>query len=385
MATPFGRIGFAAGVLGVVALLAVLIAGRELLSGESGASSPGGPPPAAAGKAGGGRGGPPGMPATPVVTAAAATHTFSDAIQAIGTAQARESVTITSSVTDTIRALQFDSGDRVRRGQVLVELTAAEESAQLAEAEASLAESQRELERFTELHERGFSPLARLQQAQAGFEQAQARVQSARARLSDRVIRAPFSGVIGLRQVSPGALVRPGDAIATLDDLSQVKIDFDVSETELAALRPGVAIAALAGGTTVTGTIDTVDSRVSPATRTVRVRAILPNQDQRLRTGMTVTVTIRSNPRDALAVPEIAIMDRPAGPQVLRVIEGEGGPTVEAVPVRIGRRSEGMAEVLDGLAEGDAVIVEGLNRARPGQTVRLQEPPEERAEAARQP
>jgi membrane fusion protein (multidrug efflux system) len=254
---------------------------------------------------------------------------------------------------------------------VLVELAAAEESAGLSEAQASLAEAERELARFQALQERGFVPLARLEAAQAGYDQAAARVETAQARLADRVIRAPFSGVIGLRQVSPGALVRPGDVIVTLDDLSRVKIDFDVSETDIAALTPGVAILAAAAGQSLEGSIESVDSRVNIQTRTVRVRAVLPNPEGILRTGMTVTVTIQSNPREALAVPEIAVLDRPEGALVLRVAQGEQGTVAEAAPVRIGRRADGMAEILEGLAEGDAVVVEGINRVRPGQPVRL--------------
>lgn len=388
MATPIGRIGFAAGVLGTVGVLAALIAGRELLTPQEAGGPPGGGPPAAAGQRGpGGPGGPGGSGgagmATPVVAAPVGTHRFSDGIQAIGSVQAYESVTITSSVTDTIAALRFDSGQRVRRGAVLVELAAAEESAGLTEAQAGLAEAERELARFQALHERGFVPLARLEAAQASFDQATARVETARARIADRVIRAPFSGVIGLRQVSPGALVRPGDAIATLDDLSRVKIDFDVSETEIAVLTPGVAIVATAGGERFEGVIESVDSRVNVQTRTVRVRAVLPNPEGLLRTGMTVTVTIQSNPREALAVPEIAVLDRPEGALVLRVAQGEQGPSAEAAPVRIGRRADGMAEILEGLAQGDTVIVEGVNRVRPGQPVRLPGPETAGARPAR--
>lgn len=365
MATPIGRIGFAAGVLGTVGLLAALIAGREWMTPQMAGGAP-----AAVGSRGQSVPGGAGM-ATPVVVVSVGVHRFSDGIQAIGSVQAYESVTITSSVTDTIAALRFDSGQRVRRGAVLVELAAAEESAGLSEAQASLAEAERELARFQALQERGFVPLARLEAAQAGYDQAAARVETAQARLADRVIRAPFSGVIGLRQVSPGALVRPGDVIVTLDDLSRVKIDFDVSETDIAALTPGVAILAAAAGQSLEGSIESVDSRVNIQTRTVRVRAVLPNPEGILRTGMTVTVTIQSNPREALAVPEIAVLDRPEGALVLRVAQGEQGTVAEAAPVRIGRRADGMAEILEGLAEGDAVVVEGINRVRPGQPVRL--------------
>lgn len=363
----FRRYGFAAIVTAGLALMAFVVLGKSVLDGGDAASGPGGGP----GQAGKG-GGPP-----PAAVAAVATtrHTFADDIQALGTAQARESIVITPKVADTIRAIRFESGQRVRSGAVLVEMANVEQAADLAEARAAHEAAQEELRRYQELFDRGFASQARLDTVRTAADAARARVEAGGSRIADRTIRAPFSGVVGLRTASPGQYMRPGDQIGTLDDLSQIKLDFDVPESQMARLASGVAISA---GTaafpdeTFTGTIAQVDSRVNPTTRTVRVRAVLPNPQERLRPGMLMTVRIRSNPRDALATPEIAILEEGAESYVFRVNAGEDGQVVERVRIQTGQRSGGMAEVLAGLNEGDMVVTEGLQAVRPGQPVRLQ-------------
>lgn len=375
------RYGFAAIVMVALALMALVVVGKSLFFG-AGESSAGGP--AAAGGGGGGRGGGPGAPT--VVAVAAGPHMFSDAIQAIGTAQARESIVLTPKVADTIRAIRFDSGDRVRRGQILVEMSSVEQAADLAEARASNEAAREDLRRTQELFERGFASQARLDTVRAAAEAAAARVNAGSSRIADRTIRAPFAGVVGLRTASPGQFVRPGDQIGTLDDIAEIKLDFDVPETQIANLRPGVEIlvrTAAYPDRSFAGVIANVDSRIDPTTRTVRVRAMLPNQEEILRQGMLMTVEVRSNPREALAVPEIAIIEQADGAYVLRVVAGEDGARAEQTPIRTGQRSGGMAEVLDGLSAGDRVITEGVQSVRPGQPVRLSEGGA--AESAQQP
>ncbi len=300
---------------------------------------------------------------------------FFDAVQALGTAQARESIVITPKVSDTIRALRFDSGDRVRRGQILVELTRVEQAADLAEVRAANAAAQEEMRRYQELFDRGFASQARLDAVRASADAARARLDAGGSRMADRTITAPFAGVMGLRTASPGQLVRPGDQLGTLDDISEIKLDFDVPEARLAVLRTGVPILAQTAAfpdARFEGRIAQVDSRVNPETRTVRVRAVLPNRDERLRPGMLMTVEVRSNPRDALAVPEIAILDRADGAYVYRVAAREGAQTAELTRINAGQRSAGMVEVIDGLQSGDVVITEGLQRVRPGGPVRAE-------------
>lgn len=365
MAGFFRRYGFAGAVAIGLALMVTLIVGKTIQSGweSAAAGSPGQP------KGRGGPGGPVGVTAIAI-----ATHTFTDGVQAIGTAQARESIIITPKVADTIRAIRFESGDRVRRGQVLVEMSSVEQAADLAQARAANAAAQEELRRFQELFDRGFASQARIDAVRAAADSAQARLEAGASRAADRTIRAPFAGVVGLRTASPGQFMRPGDRIGTLDDIGEIKLDFDVPETQIARVAEGVEIVAATAafpGRIFSGRIANVDSRVNATTRTVRVRALLPNADEALRPGMLMTVEVRSNPREALAVPEIALLEQGAGTFVYRANPSDGGHVVEMVQVQIGQRAGGMAEIVGGLDSGQLVITEGVQTVRPGMPVRI--------------
>lgn len=377
----FKRFGFAAVVVAGLALMLVVVAGKATTDAVFGGGSAPSAPAQGGGGPGGGRGG--GGP-TSVVAVAAEMHTFTDGLQAIGTAQARESIVLTPKVADTIRRLRFESGDRVRAGQVLVEMSSVEQAADMAEARAANQAAQEDLRRTQELFNRGFASQARLDTVQAAADAAAARLNAGGSRIADRTIRAPFAGVVGLRLASPGQYVRPGDQIGTLDDTSEIKLDFTVTETQIARIVQGVNLIARTAAypdRTFTGTIANVDSRVDPATRTVRVRAMLPNEDGTLRPGMLMTVDVQSNPREALAIPEIAILDQIDGAYVYRVVAREGGQSVELARIRAGQRASGMAEVLEGLSAGDQVITEGVQSLRPGQPVQLA-PPQPAAEGA---
>ncbi len=176
------------------------------------------------GRPGGGR--PPfGGPVT-VATEPAAREPLVKVIEALGTAKANESVTLTASLNETVRRINFEDGDFVEAGTILVELSNEEEEAQLAEARANLDEAQRQLARLKDLDEQGIAATSDVDEARAGAEAAEARLNSVIARLDDRLIRAPFSGMLGFREVSPGTLLMSGNAITTLDDVSQIKLDF---------------------------------------------------------------------------------------------------------------------------------------------------------------
>jgi len=366
----FKRYGFAAVVVVGLGLMTFVVLGKTVWEGVAGGA-------ATAAGPGGGRpsGGPPGAGGgSPVVAANVSLYTFNDGLRAIGTAQARESILLTPKAADTIRVIRFDSGDRVRRGQVLVEMSSVEQAADFAEVRAANDAAQEELRRTQELFDRGFASQARLDTVRASAGAAEARLNAGGSRIADRTIRAPFAGIVGLRTASPGQYVRPGDQIGTLDDISEIRLDFDVPETQISRVAAGIEIVANTAAypdRTFTGVIADVDSRVDPATRTVRVRAILPNTDEVLRPGMLLTVEVRSNPREALAIPEMAILDQADGAYVYRVVAREGGEAVELVRVGTGQRSDGMAEVLDGLAAGDRVITEGVQSVRPGQPVQV--------------
>jgi membrane fusion protein (multidrug efflux system) len=369
------RYVFATVVIGALAAMALVVVIRTVAVGGPNAQAAS---PMALGKGGG-----PGE-ATLVEAVPVERRAFYDALQALGTAQAKESILITPKITDVIRRIPFESGQRVRRGDILVELTSIEQEADLAEALAQNAAAQEELRRFQRLQERGFASPSRVEAAEAAAGAAEARVAAGRSRVSDRLIRAPFSGVMGLRTASPGQLVRPGDAIGTLDDLSEIKLDFEVPEAQVGLVRMGAQVVARTAahpGREFAGRVAQIDTRLSENTRSLRVRALLPNPDEVIRPGMLMTVELRSSVREALAVPEPAIVDDAAGAYAYEAAPAERGQFAAARrTVRTGQRVGGYIEILDGLVEGALVIVEGVQRVRPNAPVRLTQTGAERAQ-----
>lgn len=315
------------------------------------------------------------FPPTPVAVETAEPRVFREVIETIGTAQANESVTVTANVTEIVRALRFESGAVVEQGQILAELTSEEETADLRDARARVAEAERAYERAQDLQARGAVSASSLDQALAERDRARAQVSAIEARLADRLIRAPFAGIVGLRLVSPGSLVRPGDAIATLDDISRIKLDFTVSERYIAVVRPGVKLRAQAAAypeRIFEGEVSSVDTRVDPSTRSVRVRAILDNPDLLLRPGMLMGVAVTIGEKESLAVPELSVVA--AGQRnFVYVIEqgGEGPPTASARDVVLGVRQDGYVEIVSGLSGGELVVSEGVHRLRSGAPVIL--------------
>jgi len=320
------------------------------------------------GGAGGGfRGGP---PAALVVTAPAAVRPIADVVEAIGTAQANESVTLTAKVTDTIRQVRFEDGDFVQRSDVLVELTNEEQTALLAEAEANVDDARTQHDRLRDLLDQGSVPVSDVDEARARLSAAAARYQALVARLDDRLIRAPFAGLLGFRQVSAGTLIAPGTAITTLDDIATIKLDFALPEIYLGVVRPGlrlVAESAAFPGTMFPAEVSTIGSRVNPVTRAVPVRARIDNPDALLRPGMLMTVKLDTSSRDALMVPETALLQRGEDTYVYTVADG----LAAMAPIDLGIRQGGWAEVRAGLAAGDQVITEGVIKVRNGAPVRV--------------
>lgn len=314
----------------------------------------------------------PAAPPTPVVVAEARTDRFVDQVEALGTLRANEMVELTVNVTETITAIHFDDGNRVKAGDVLVEMTSAEEHALLEEARATVGEARSQYDRVKLLAAQGRAAQSLLDERRREWDTARARLTAIESRLADRLVRAPFDGVLGLRNVSLGALVEPGDVITTLDDDSWMKLEFPVPSTYLATLRPGLPLTVRArayGDREFQGEVSSIDSRVDPATRSVRVRALLPNPDRSLRPGVLMSVVLMKDPRTALVVPEAALV--PLGRQVYVFrVTGEGGAArVERREVQIGTRRPGEVEVREGLAAGDRVVTHGTLRVKDGDPV----------------
>jgi membrane fusion protein, multidrug efflux system len=305
-----------------------------------------------------------------VVTADAVVKPLGIEIEAVGTAGANESVEITSKTSNVITAIRFAEGEEVAVGDILIELDDDESQADLAEAEAALADARSQYERSRELRQSQVISAARLEQAEAALNGNLARVAAARARLADTVIRAPFDGRTGFRRVSVGSYVSPGTVITTLDDTSRIKLDFTVPETYLYLLRRGLPIAASTTGLPgreFTGEVTNLDSRVDPVTRSIPVRAELPNDDGVLRAGMFMTVRVEGDVVPALVVPEEAIVPE-QGRTYVFVVANE---RADRRDVRIGKRRPGEVEVTEGLAAGERVVVEGTQNLRHGDAVHV--------------
>jgi membrane fusion protein (multidrug efflux system) len=293
---------------------------------------------------------------------------FVDRVEALGTLRANEMVVLTANVTEQVTALHFDDGKRVQAGALLVELTNAEENAALQEARAAEEEARAQYERVKPLAAQGSAAKSAYDERLREWEIAKARLAAAQSRLEDRLVKAPFAGVVGLRNISVGALVRPGDVITTLDDDSVMNLEFHVPATYLETLRPGLEIVARARAyedREFRGRVRSVDSRVDPVTRSVIARAEIPNPDRALRPGMLMSVDLLKKPRDALVIPESAVV--PSGRKTFVFRVDEAGGKAQRREVRLGSRREGEVEVLDGLAAGDRVVSHGTQRVRDGQ------------------
>ncbi|WP_136064409.1 efflux RND transporter periplasmic adaptor subunit [Modicisalibacter radicis] len=309
--------------------------------------------------------------ATPVIAARAELRDWSTPLEALGTLRADESVTLSATLTEVVDEIDFSDGQRVEAGQLLVRLDDSEVSADLRAAQAQRAERNNVLQRSTQLQSRNLAPRADVEDNRARLRQIEAQIEAIEARLADHRIRAPFAGVVGFRNISPGTLVTPGMALVTLDKLDVVKLDFDVPAVHLAGLRRGLTLRARTESypdSVFDGEIDSIGTRIDPVSRSIPVRAVLANPDGRLRPGMLMEVVIDRRPRRTLTIPEEALIPQGDKQFVMRIDDDN---RVERHPVGLGERRAGEVEVLEGLKAGDLVVSHGTQRVREGDTVSL--------------
>jgi len=355
-ANPFVR---GAGILAAIGLIGagIFFAAPLLMPHEA--------PPAGAP----GRGGPP--PASVFVEPVRA-QAFANRVEAIGTLEANERADLTLSASDRVTAVYFEDGERVKAGKTLISLAQREQSALVEAAEATLAQANQELSRLEPLAAQGAVSQAELELARRNANAAAAQLRAVQSRQRDRVLVAPFDGVLGFRRVSVGSFVGPGDVVATLIDDSVMRLDFAVPSVFLGSLKPGLIIEARSSdvpGATYEGTVDSINNSIDPVTRSVRVRAMVPNEDRQLKAGMFVAVALLAQPREALSVPESAL--QPLGPEtfVWTVSDGAAGPVANRVNIEVGLRQEGRVEVVAGLEAGQRVVTEGALRLREGANI----------------
>ena len=306
-----------------------------------------------------------------VIVAEAQIQPFPLSSEALGNARANEAVDIRPEVTAAITAILFEEGQSVERGEILLRLESSEPLADLAAAKAALVDSESQYRRSNELFKTKVVSASQLEQLEARRDADQAAVKAAESRLAHTVIRAPFAGQLGLRRVSMGSIVSPSTVITTLDDTSQIKLDFDVPEVFMARLERGLTVTARSAAwpdLVFTGQVISIDTRVDPISRTITVRALLPNENARLRPGMFLTVSLLKDDVRSLLIPEEAIVPERSKQFVFVVGEED---LVQRREVRTGRRRPGQVEILEGLSAGELVITEGTQKARPGHPVRI--------------
>lgn len=309
-------------------------------------------------------------PAPVVEAAAPVAHVFRDRIEAIGTARANEQVTLAANVTERVERILFDDGMFVRRGQLLAVLTQGQEQASLQGAIASETQAKAQYERISRLNQQGFATRALLEEQTAAVAAARSDAAALRAEIGDRMIRAPFPGYVSLRTISAGTVVASGTPIVTISDLSRIKLDFTVPETSLSKLRTGqpiIATAAAFPDTPFSGAISVVDPVIDLQSRAVSVRATLPNPGARIKPGMLLNVQIEIDRRNALAVPEIAVLSE--GDERYVFLLGSDDKAKRQT-VRTGLRDKGLIEVT-GLPANARIITEGVVKVTDGMKVRL--------------
>ncbi len=309
-------------------------------------------------------------PPSPVRIDEVVRQPFAVVIEALGTAKANESVSLTALNSGIVSQIEFDDGELVQKGQMLLQLNAREEQAKVHELEVNLQEARRQLYRLTNLAKENATSQQLLDEQKARVNVLEAQLEVAEAQLAELTVKAPFAGRLGIRQVSVGALVRPADVITTLDDLHLIKVDFSIAESHL----PSIAVNQMISASSVAypdkifkGKISTIDTRVDPVTRAIQVRALIENPKLELYPGMLLQLHIQKAMLDALVIPEKALIPV-EDKQFVFVVEDGKAIRKE---VKVGRRKPGIAQILEGIDAGDKVVVEGGLRLQPGAVVNV--------------
>lgn len=311
------------------------------------------------------------MPPPVISTDLVQREPVTETIEALGTTRAWEAVDITAKTSGKVNQVHFSDNTSVSKGDVIVELVADSEMAALREAEVNLREGERLLRHYQALDKTNAVSKTLIDEQAAKVAASRARVAAAHAELDDFVIQAPFSGLLGVREVSPGALVEPGDRITTLDDVHMLKLDFTVPERWLGHIQVGQSLATRSVAfpdKTFSAEITSLGTRVDAATRAMTIVARLPNPGSLLRPGMLLSITLTSAEREALLITEQALLQEGSEKFVFRV---DGDNQVHRVAVETGLRTRGKVEILSGLNPGDQVVAEGTQKVRDGITVVL--------------
>lgn len=331
-----------------------------------------------AGRRGGRNGEGGGGEAVPVIVEQAGSAQAVDIIRAVGTGRADRSITLFPKQPGIVSSIELTAGQQVEQGKELIRLDDSQEKLAVGLAEAKFREAERALERSTSLLTRDAVSQVTVDTARTALETARLELEQVKQSLADRTIRAPFTGVVGIPSVEEGDFVTQSTALITLDDRSKIIVEFDVAELFLSRLKPGLEVEATNGGfrnRIFKGAIASIDSRLEASTRSVRVRAELPNSDDLLRAGMSFVVTVRLEGEEYPTIDELALRWEREGAYVWRIADNKA----DKVRIEVIKRLEGRVFVAGELREGELIAVEGTQRLRPGREVTFAEPAPEAA------
>jgi membrane fusion protein, multidrug efflux system len=328
----------------------------------AGGEQAGGAKPAQAGAPGGAKAPPP----TPVRVAEVKQTVMTDDVSAVGNLLAEESVIVRPEIAGRISKIHFSEGQVVKDGAPLISIDPAELKGQLAQTVADVTLTDQRYKRSQNLFKQNFISRQALEEARSNFERAVAGREETLAKMSKTQVRAPFGGILGMRNISAGAYVKPGDDIVRLENISSVKLDFRIPEAFLDKVRNDQEVAVKVDAypsESFTGKIYAIEPIIDEKTRTVLLRARVSNDNRKLRAGMFARVNLILEKRGtALMIPEQAIVPKGNAFLVVKVVDGKA----EFTPIKIGKRRPGEVEVLEGLAEHDVVVTDGQMKLAPG-------------------
>ncbi|HTR73283.1 MAG TPA: efflux RND transporter periplasmic adaptor subunit [Solirubrobacteraceae bacterium] len=318
-------------------------------------------------------------PPEAVTTVVAREEPWAATLGSIGTVVAVRGVTVSADLAGIVYRINFESGKAVQQGEVLVELDTRQEKAQLAAAEAQRDLARLSLERMRGLSAEGVAAQADLDQAEATQKSADARVGEIRATIERKTIRAPFSGILGIRQVNLGQYLTDGAPVVPLQALDPIYVNFSVPQQQVARLRTGEAVVVTAegAGVSATGRVTAVDSVVDPATRNVQVQATLANPGGKLRPGMFVQTSLTTGSSDSvIALPASAISYAPYGDSVFVVEDmkdpkGQSYRGVRQQFVKVGGGRGDQVAIVSGVKPGQEIVTSGVFKLRNGAAVQI--------------
>lgn len=311
-------------------------------------------------------------PASVVNTVLPERDTVRDVVKAVGSLRALNAVELTTEVSGRVIELNLETGERVEKGQLLLRLDDRQARADLAIIEAQLADARRQYERARQLRSNNSISQSQVDELRTAVDVAEAQRESARVRLENHRIKAPFAGVVGLSDISVGAYLTSGTSVTTLDSTDQMELNFAVPERflgEVALAQPVNGQSPAYPDQTFGGKLVELGTRINELSRTLPVRALIDNPEGKLRPGQFMSATLTLREREALVIPEQAVMIR--GDEQYVFVAEDG--IARRASVTLGSRMPGRVEVVDGLTMEDRVIVTGQDRLSSGDRISVKD------------